>query len=198
MTNKELHLIYLPGIGDARDKFQPWAVSIWRWWGVEAELYRMNWDDQVAWESKIHKLLDHIDEIAKEKKVALVGASAGAAAAVQAFTARKDKIAGVVTICGKINNPDSIGPRYRKYNPSFVEAAYSTAASIEKLDQDDRKRILCRYALFDEVIYNKDDSRIPGAHNRVAFSLFHAITIGVLVSLGAPGFIRFLKKQAAR
>jgi hypothetical protein len=105
---------------------------------------------------------------------------------------------GVVTICGKINNPDSIGTRYRSRNPSFVEAAYRTADSLKKVDDEHRQHILCRYALFDQVIYTKSDSKIPGAHNRLVPTLLHAPSIAIQITLGAPSFIRFLKRQAAK
>jgi pimeloyl-ACP methyl ester carboxylesterase len=198
MTSKKLYVIYIPGIGDAGGRFQPWAVRTWRWWGVESELYAMYWADDVLWEDKLLKLLRHIDSLAKDHQVALVGASAGAAAVIQAFAARKDTVVGGVTICGKINNPDSIGPRYRSRNPSFVTAAYQTKSALNELNDAARAHILCRYALFDEVINNKDDSRIPGARNQVVPSVMHALTIGLQIALGAPSFIRFLKKQAVR
>jgi pimeloyl-ACP methyl ester carboxylesterase len=192
----KLHVIYLPGIGDAGGSFQPWAVRAWQRYGVESELYSMNWADDVSWQTKFEGLLKHIDELAEKGPVALVGASAGAAAAINAYAARQDKIVGVVTICGKINNPDSIGQRYRSQNSSFVEAAYQTADSLKQVDDAHRQHILCRYAIFDQVIYTKADSKIPGAHNRLSPTFLHAPTIGLQITLGAPSFIRFLKKQA--
>jgi pimeloyl-ACP methyl ester carboxylesterase len=194
---KRLKVIYVPGIGDAGGRFQPWAVSTWRHWGVDADLYPMHWADDVPWEDKLLKLLRHIDTLAKTRQVALVGASAGAAAVIQAYAARPDLLVGAVTICGKINHPETIGPRYRSRNPSFVTAAYQTGAALSGLDEAHRARILCRYALFDEVIRNKDDSRIAGARNRLSPTFFHALTIGFQITLGAPSFISFLKKQAA-
>jgi pimeloyl-ACP methyl ester carboxylesterase len=192
---KNLYLLYLPGIGDAGGRFQPRAVNTWKYWGVESELYSMHWADDVPWEDKFAGLLSRIDELSSEYAVALVGASAGAAAAVNAYAARKDKLVGIICICGKINNPDTIGKRYRGMNPSFVTAAYQTSASLDQLNSVSRKRILCRYALFDQVIYTKADSRVPGARNRLVPSLFHSPTIALEITFGAPSFIRFLKKQ---
>lgn len=196
MNRNNLHVIYLPGIGDAREAFQPWAVKAWQRWGAESELYSMNWADKEAWGIKFDRLINHIDRLSQNGPVALVGASAGAAAAINAYAARQDKIVGVVCICGKINNPGSIGSRYRSQNPSFVEAAYQTADSLKKLDASKRQNILSRYALFDQVVYNKDDSRIPGAQNRLSPTILHAPTIALQITLGAPSFLRFLKRQA--
>jgi pimeloyl-ACP methyl ester carboxylesterase len=195
--SQKLHVIYIPGIGDAAGAFQPWAVETWPRWGAEAELFSMNWGDDVVWAEKFEHLLDRIDALAADgKNVALVGASAGAAAVVNAYAARQHKIVGVVCICGKINNPDSIGNRYRRNYPSFVVAAYKTAEALAKLDDKARRRILCRYALFDNVVTNRADSRIPGARNRFSPTILHSLTIAFQITFGAPSFLRFLKKQA--
>jgi hypothetical protein len=45
----------------------------------------------------------------QDRIVSLVGASAGAGAAINAFAARKNIVNGVVCIAGKVNNPDAIG-----------------------------------------------------------------------------------------
>ena len=192
---QRLHVIYIPGIGDANPTSQIWAVSKWKYWGVDSELLQMNWHDNEPWPKKLDKITARIDRLKSESKlVALVGASAGASAAINAYAARKDDVIGLVTIAGKINNPQSIGPRYRQNNPAFVESAYQCEQSLKKLNEADLKKVLCRYAVFDEVIA-RQDSVIQGAKNQMIPTLGHAITIAIQITLGAPSFIRFLKKQ---
>jgi pimeloyl-ACP methyl ester carboxylesterase len=194
-SNQKLHVIYIPGLGDHMPDSQRRVVAFWRHWGVEAELFQMDWADDVAWEVKFARLIARIDELtAAGKPVALVGASAGASAVINAYAARKDKIVGVVSICGKINHPEGIGERYRRQNPSFIPSAYQAPQSVEQLDARHRARILCRYAIFDGVV-PKHDSQIPGARNRTSPTFLHSITIALQITLGAPSFLRFLKKQ---
>jgi pimeloyl-ACP methyl ester carboxylesterase len=170
-------------------------LRTWRIWGVHPELFQMNWADSVTFNAKFVRLLTLIDTLAdKGYEVSLVGASAGAGAAINAFAERKDKIRGVVCIAGKINNPESIGPRYRSQNASFVESAYLVPASLKKLDvSHDRPRILSLYGILDEIVPTKD-SIIPGAHNRKVLTAGHAMTIATQLLFGAPLLLRFLKR----
>lgn len=192
---KTLHLIYIPGLGDQSISNQLWAVRRWSKYGVEAELFQMKWSNTEAWEPKFERLLLRIDELLSEgKDVALVGASAGASAAINAFTARKDHIVGVVCIAGKINRPDAIGPRYRRENPAFVKSAEDCEIALTHLTSDDRSRILSRYAWVDETVA-KADSQVAGATNQQLHSIGHAVTIGLQLVFGAKSFISFLKQQ---
>lgn len=194
----KLHVIYIPGLGDHRIKGQSRVISLWNIWGVEAEIYRMYWKDDIPWEEKFNKLLDHIDTLHKKgKKIGIVGASAGGSSAINAYAARKDRIVGVVCIAGKVNNPDNIGQRYRKYNPSFVESAYTAPASLESLNDVDRKHILSRYGLYDPIV-KKADSQLHGAINRYSPAFGHVFTIGLQITAGAPSFLGFLKKLAKK
>ncbi len=188
-----IHLIYIPGLGDNSVGGQQKAVNTWKWWGVEAELFHMKWADDEPWESKLKRLLARIDQLtANGCSVALVGASAGAGAAINAFAARKDTVIGVVCIAGKVNRPESIGKSYRRQK-AFISSAYDCPDSLAKLNASDRTRILSRFALADGVV-TKPDSRIPGAHNRLVPSLGHVMTIATQITLGVPSFVRFLKK----
>jgi dienelactone hydrolase len=194
-SNQKLHVIYVPGLGDQQPDSQRKVVATWKWWGVEAELFQMNWADDVAWETKFARLIARIDELrAAGKQVGLVGASAGASAVINAFAARKDDVIGVVCLCGKINHPEAIGERYRRQNPSFITSAYQSPQSLEQLDEAHRQRILCRYAIFDGVVA-KRDSKIPGARNRLSPTFIHSITIALQITFGAPSFLRFLRRQ---
>ncbi|HSX45670.1 MAG TPA: hypothetical protein VLG27_01535, partial [Candidatus Saccharimonadia bacterium] len=107
---KRLHVIYIPGLGDeVEPKGQLRAVARWPRYGVEAEVLRMRWGDRKPWEPKFKAVLKRIDEVLAEgKDVGLVGASAGASVAINAFAARKKRIVGVVLIAGKVNRPNAI------------------------------------------------------------------------------------------
>lgn len=188
-----LHLIYIPGLGDARALGQAKAVQSWRWFGVEAEMLRMNWNDDEAWEIKSGRLLTRIDELTADgRQVALVGASAGATAVITAFAVRPE-ILGCVVIAGKANHPETINERYRQESPSFVAAAYACEQALSAINTTRRKRIVSRYAFYDEVL-KPEDSYIAGAHNRRLLSIGHAITIATQITLGVPIWLRFLRR----
>jgi len=191
---KPLHLIYITGLGDQNPNGQRRAVANWKRWGVEAELFQVYWS-KGEWAPKLQALLARIDTLTKEgKDVGLVGASAGASAAINAYAARKDKIVGCVLIAGKVNRPQTVGQHYRKENPAFVTSIYDCEKALKTLDALYRQRILSRYALIDETVY-KLDSRIQGAHNRLVPTVGHVPTIALQITLGVPSFVRFLKKQ---
>jgi len=193
--NKPLHLIYVTGLGDSNPRGQRLAIKTWRWWGVESELFQMNWADGEAWPLKFDRLLKKVEALkAAGKDVGLVGVSAGAGAAINVFAARKSQIIGCVLIAGKVNRPASIGDNYRRKNPAFVSSAQDVQVALSHLDNGDRDRILSRYAVADELV-SKADSRIPGTHNRLVPSVGHFFTIATQITLGAPSFIHFLKRQ---
>jgi hypothetical protein len=187
-------VIFIPGLGDANPRAQRRLVSTWRLWGVRPQLFHINWGDGEAFSPKLERLLALIDKcLEKGHTVSLVSASAGAGAAINAFASRKDKISGVVCIAGKINNPETIGPRYSTGNPAFVESARQVQFSLDKLDFDtDRPRIQSRYAIFDPVV-PREDSEVAGGKNRTVPSFGHSVTIATQLLFGAPCFLRFLK-----
>lgn len=199
LADRPLALVYVPGLGDERVAGQQLAINTWRYWGVEPVLCRLGWSDNESWAAKFDHLLAMIDDLqAQGKAVGLVGASAGAAAVIQAFAARKDQVAACVLIAGKVNRPETIGAYHYQHNPAFVEAAYGCPAALATFSAGERRRILSRYALADGVVHRLD-SRILGARNHVVLSLGHAFTIGSQLVLGAPGpfgFIRFVRRVA--
>ncbi|MDB5184570.1 MAG: hypothetical protein JWN38_378 [Candidatus Saccharibacteria bacterium] len=192
----KLAVIYIPGLGDRRTTGQLKAVQLWRIYGVRPELFVVRWFDSEPWPAKLQRLLKRIDElVVRGFAIGLVASSAGAAAALNAYAARKKVISGVVLIAGKVNRPQAIGSGYSGPNPSFLTAAYDSQAALASLTPADRSRILTRSGMRDMVV-PKHDSHIPGAKNRIVPSFGHLATIASQMVLGAPTFIHFIKKQA--
>lgn len=192
---KQLHIIYVPGLGDSNVTFQQNAVNTWKWYGASAELFQMKWDDQEAWESKFERLLAIVDAASgKGYDVGIVGASAGASAVVNAFAVRKHAVVGVVFLAGKVNRPEEVGDRYKNNNPAFWTSIKNCQEALSSLDLIERKRILSRYGFIDELVPALD-SIVPGATNQKTPTAGHAFTIATQLFFGAPSFIRFLKNQ---
>jgi hypothetical protein len=192
--NRKLKVIYITGVGDQQPTSQRWAVRTWRWYGVESELYQMHWANDETWPAKFERLLARVDEVIQSgQPLALVSVSAGASATINVFAARKDKIVGVVCLAGKINRPEVIGRHYTDENPALKPSVAACQQALATLTATDRKRILSRYAVWDNVLA-RADSHIPGARNRIVPTLGHIPTIATQITLGAPSFVRFLKR----
>jgi pimeloyl-ACP methyl ester carboxylesterase len=157
----------------------------------------MPWMDEESFAPKLDSLVRIIDKLHEQGQiVSLVGASAGAGAAINAFAARPDKINGVVCIAGKVNNPDSIGGGYRRRSPSFIESALKVQFSLDALDDADaRKRIMSRYGFLDPVI-PREDSIVLGGMNKTVPTIGHSTTIVEQLLVGAPNYLRWLKQLA--
>ncbi|CAN5337390.1 hypothetical protein BH09PAT4_BH09PAT4_07380 [soil metagenome] len=190
-------VVYVPGIGDDTGRLQGLLVRLWRLYGVRGIMHEMPWMDGAPFAPKLDQLLQRIDKLHEQGcTVSLVGASAGAGAVLNAFAARKDKVAAVVCLAGKINNPDTIGGAYRRRSPSFVESASEVQFSLDKLDVDtERKRIMSRYAIFDGIV-PRQDSVLIGGVNKTVPALGHGVTIISQLLLGAPFYIGWLKTLA--
>lgn len=190
-------VIYIPGLGDHRAKGQELLIKSWRLWGVRPHIIRTVWNDGQEFLPKLEKVLDVIDQLhAAGHRVYLVGASAGATMAINAYAARQDKVGGVVLIAGWVNYPGNIGPGYRRKNPAFVESAYRVQTSLESLQSNEKVgHIQSRCAIVDPIVPRKY-SLIPGAHMKTVLSLGHAPTIATQLLFGAPFWVHFLKRRA--
>lgn len=187
----------MPGIGDDAKGLQGTLIKKWRLYGVKSELHEMPWMDQKPFAAKLQQLLARIDELKQQGHiVSLVGASAGAGAAINAFAARPDVVCGVVCIAGKVNNPQSIGQNYRRLSPAFIESALQVQFSLDALDDGNlRRRIMSRFALFDPVV-PREDSIVLGGINKTVPTIGHSITIAEQLAIGAPHYLRWLKQLA--
>ena len=188
-------VIYIPGIGDDVKMLQSTLIKRWRLYGVQPLVHEMPWMDKEPFAPKLERLVALIDDLYdKGHTVSLVGASAGAGAAINAFAARKNKVNGVVCIAGKVNNPNSIGDGYRQRSPAFLESALQVQFSLDILDDGDyRKRTMSRYAVFDPVI-PREDSIVLGGINKTVPTIGHSATIAEQLLLGAPNYLRWLKQ----
>lgn len=189
------YVIYVPGLGDSRIDGQQKAINTWKFWGVQAEIFQMNWADGEAFQPKFERLLNRIDTLLQKGDVSLVCASAGATAAVNAYAARP-QIKALVCIAGKINNPMAVGEGYKRKNPAFWESMQLTNESVNKLDETRRARIRSIRALADPIVPARD-SIVPGVQNKVSPTIGHAVTIALQIVFGAPFFLRFIKQLPA-
>lgn len=188
---KKLTVIYITGLGNSDKKGQRLVVKFWRLYGVKPVFCDMCWGEGV-WDEKFQRLLKLVDD--SEGPVALVGVSAGASAAINAYAARKDRVSGVVLLAGWVNRPQDVGAYHYEHNPAFVDSAKLAPESLAKLDRSARQRILSRYAYKDWIVSAKH-SMVEGAHNERERTKGHGFTIATQILFGAPSFLKFLKRQ---
>ncbi len=189
-------VIYVPGLGDRRSYGQRTIVKFWRLFGLQAHYFPLGWADSEAFEPKLSRLLEKIDEVKKPgAKVYLVGVSAGASAVINAF-ARREQVDGVVLICGKIQHPETINPRYFQRNPAFKESIYLVSDSLSKLSQKDRAKIMSIHPLYDQTV-PISHTIIPGAREKTVFSVGHIMSIFYVIMFRGRMIAKFLKNISA-
>lgn len=189
------HILYIPGLGDHNVGTQTRIIKQWNKFGLETHLMSVNWTDNEPYESKLKRVLKEIDALSSpDNKISLVGTSAGAGMALNAYVARKDAINGVVYICGKLRNPQSVGEPYFRKNPAFRKSVFAAGANVQKLTDADKAKMLTIRSLFDGTIPTHD-SRIPGVKNRTLPVLLHVFTIFFAITLFKKITINFLKAR---
>jgi len=191
------HVVYLPGVGDHNNShIQIKAVKKWRKYGLETHFHQINWNDNESFDNKLNKILKIIDELYDASQaVSIVGVSAGASMAMNVYEARKDKIRALVFICGKINNPETLGEDYKIRNPRLFESVSSSSKAVRRLNKDDKSKMLTVQPIYDGTVA-MDDGRITGARHKVLFSALHAVSIYLAITLYRKVSINFIKSKA--
>jgi hypothetical protein len=157
----------------------------------------MNWEDKEPFKPKLDRLLARIDELKDEGyKVGLAASSAGASAAINAFAERQD-ISGVALLCGKINNPQTIGKQVYAKNPAFKESMDRLPQSLEALNTNSRVKILSIKPLTDHTV-PPPDTVIKGAAQKTNPTFGHVASIAIGITLLAYRMVGFLKKPIGR
>lgn len=171
------------------------ALKLWRRRRLERYLFQMRWASDEPYENKQRRLLRLIDRLHGEgKQVSLVGASAGASAAVNAFAARPETIAGIVCICGKLAHPETISAETYRRNPPFERSMELLPANLERLGPAGRSRILSLKPLADESV-PPADTYVADARTGTLPMYGHVTGIAYALTLGSGRIIRFLRRQ---
>ncbi len=185
--------IYVPGLSDHRSWSQEKALKHWR--VADFEYFPMGWANDESFSRKLSRLIKRIDDLYQKsgRPIVLMGASAGASAVLNAYVQRKDKVACVVVICGKIQRPGAIGDGYFRKNPSFKESVFSLQDSLKQLDKKDKAKILSVRAAIDGLIPARD-TKISGVRNMVMPVISHLLGIAFALTLYKGRISRFIKR----
>lgn len=195
-----LTLIYVPGLFDRiswLQYLQRKAVAMWRPYGVRPQVFVMGWSLDAAFDDRLAELEKLVDAaLERGEQVALVGASAGATAVLGLLAKSPEKIAAVVTICGKIHRPDNIPEPVLEVNNVFDQGLDRLSKDLHEFENAELNRILALHAYRDYIV-PPEDAVLNGAHNRQIPALGHVPGIGVALVSFAPMITKFCKVQAA-
>lgn len=187
-------VIYVFGLGDHRSRGQQFVISLWKVYGLDPYVYRMQWREPGSLEGKLAGLLQHIDSLAdRGYTVSLVGTSAGASAVMNVYAQRQATIHRVVCICGKLRHAETIHPGTYHKNPAFKESLNYLPHCLDRLRPAERQRIVSIRPLKDGIV-PPDDTVIPGAQSRIVPTIGHVFSIACTITLFSPMVVRFIKR----
>ena len=179
--NQQLHIIYLPGFGDRYDTGRRLLLQCWRVFGITTEFVPMHWNSNESYKEKLARVNSAIDKV-KNKRVVVIGESAGGSMAVAIYAQRYNDLFKVMTVSGKNSNHASVAPRLYLKHPAFRESMRATENALKKIDGNMRHRFVSFYPLYDGVIpYN--EAVIPESKVVRLFSSGHFFTIFLALTL---------------
>jgi pimeloyl-ACP methyl ester carboxylesterase len=195
------HVIYLPGVSDhTNGQTQVKALEKWRKYGIEPHFIQINWYDNETFANKLSRVVQVIDKLSLSgQTVSLMGASAGASMALNVYATykHKDKISCMVLVCGKINNPQTLGINYKSKNPALLESVTSSAKAARNLAAADKAKIITINPIFDGTVAVAD-SRIEGVENKTLISFLHPASIYLSLTLYKKISINFIKSRSVQ
>ncbi len=195
---KSHHVLVIPGLNDHLQYSKyVWATNVfWRKQGVVPHVVWMDWMiDQKPFNHRLKKLVSLIDSLSRENTLSLVGFSAGASAAINAFYERKKVVHRVVSVCGRLRVGEGVTPTLiwaSKFSKPFAESVRLCQIQQMKLTPQDLKKVLCLRAWFDELV-PESTSFLPGASNKTLPMVEHLLTGAAAATVFSKIIIDFIK-----
>lgn len=156
---------------------------------------KIGWADNEPFEQKLKRITKFIDSFdIKENRLSIIGVSAGGSAAINAYLERKDKIAKVVFICGKLKGSSSIGQNYYRRNPAFKGSLILAEDNIKKLNSKDKSKMLSLRGLYDNIVPARD-SRISGVAEGTMLAFGHILSIFAGLTAYTPRIAKFVRED---
>lgn len=190
-------VIIIPGLGDDTKKLQ-FATRNWHKKGLIPIVQAFGWsDNSESYEIKQEKLLELTDAKLQESTISLIGTSAGASAAINAFSLRQEKINGVVNVCGRLRKGSDNGYRSlelkSKHSPSFRESVLLCERNINIIEKQNLKRIMTIRPAFGDELVPANTVPIDGAVNITIPTGEHLFSISMAMTVFSNRIISFLK-----
>ncbi len=187
-----MDVILVPGLGDHHnERMFVWLRPLWRLYGIRLHIYKINWEDGSDFEGKyngLKQLAQSLDDLA-----GVVGASAGASAAVT-LLAREPQLAGkVVTVCGLLEVSYLNSEAMSKRSPAFMQAMTAADAYL-RADPQLAAHIMTIRPRRDGVV-RPNVATTPGARDVRVNSVGHAVSIAYILTFKIGLMGRFLQND---
>lgn len=195
-----LRVVLVPGLGD-RMGWLVWlqrqGLRTWRSLGVRTAVFRVGWSSDARFADRTAALLDVVRGYeARGERVVVVGASAGAGAAL-AVLAEHPTLAAAVLVVGKFRHPDHLPDPVLSYNDVFDESLHAVPRLLERIGPAERARVLSLRSAKDGIVPDADPV-LPGAVNERMRVVGHVTAIGFALVFRARRIVAFARAAAAR
>lgn len=187
------HIIYISGLGDHYDGVRRACLFFWRFFGVEAELAAMKWYNGRPYNEKLQKIRDSIERAQNNgQTVSLIGESAGASIAMNAFATDKS-LNKIISLCGVNNGRTHISKLILEKSPAFEKSIRLLPGSQKLALENRRNQITSVTGLVDRTV-PVEKNIIPGVEQIKIWFIGHIPTIFLCLTLGSFVLIREIKK----
>jgi pimeloyl-ACP methyl ester carboxylesterase len=196
-VNNQHSVIIIPGLGDRVQQLTRYTRCL-KTQGLNIIIHPIGWHDGLDFNSKLPILLDLIDKLISDgDTVSLVGCSAGASAAFNAFIQRKNVIHRVVNICGRLRTGNDRGFRSlssrARTSKSFKQSVELFEGKEFLLNSEDRQKILTIRPLFGDELVPASTAIVVGAYNITLPVIEHSFAIYTALTLFSSRIINFIK-----
>lgn len=123
------HYVYLPGLGDGLfNQIRRTMLIGWKLRSIDVSFVALNWADKDELHTaKYNRALMHVKQY-EDRKLILIGESAGGSMAIRLFLESDTKIDDVITVCGYNHGAKYIDKRHDHVHPAFIP-------NVEKVDE---------------------------------------------------------------
>lgn len=192
MSSQE-SLVIVPGIGD---RIKPQAKQlpvIYGLYGLQVLYIDPGWREN-DFKPRFQHTKERVKNLLEDgKSVNLMGISGGASYVLNLF-AEYPEVNTVVSVCGKINHPEKIGPEWFKPYPNFEQSMARLPASLDKIDDAMRQRVLNVIPEADEVVEDPSDGVLEGGRKLVIPTYSHAYSIAYAHTVGNQPIARHIQQ----
>ena len=188
-----IHIIYIPGFGDTYDTTRQRLLNLWRFKDVSVELVPMNWQSSESFEDKLGRINTAIDN-AKDKRVVILGESAGGSMAIHTYATRAKDVFKVMALCGKNTTPETVSPHLYKHHPAFKTSMDKLNESVAAIPVEARKRFVSIHPLYDNVVPVRE-TLLPGCGEVVLPMTGHLPVIIAALTVWSYKIVRQAKAQ---
>jgi|SRR3989344_771958 len=185
-------VIFIPGLGNRKAGIML-LTKHWKRYGFEPIVHSVGWNSE-PWQPKEKRLVELIGSLsAAGNRVSIVGISAGASAAMNAFALRKEIIHRAISLCGCISVRDA-KTKAGLESRAFRESLTAFETQERNLSSADRQRILTLYPRFGDGRIERDDSLLEGSRHVEIPCGGHALSIGLTLTIFSQPLILLLRQ----